>query len=123
MHRGPKFAPMGDTVGGGVTQRGIGWATSRDDDVADFLHVAPGDAGRLVGRAAVLTRVHVRRVPVTPVVLRCSLLVRIVVLGGLVQQVGQFGDLHVRHRPGSRVWISWSIQPLPSGSLSEANEE
>ena len=29
---------------------------------------------------------------------------------------------HGSHRPGRRVVISWSSQPLPSGSLNEANE-
>ena len=45
-------------------------------------------------RASALSAVHVRRVPVSPV-RRGYRLVRVVVLGGLVQQVGQRGDVHV----------------------------
>ena len=39
----------------------------------------------------------------------------------LAEKLGQASDVHDRHtRPGSRSLISWSSQPLPSGSLNEA---
>ncbi|MCC5649388.1 hypothetical protein LC609_05945 [Nostoc sp. XA013] len=36
--------------------------------------------------------------------------------------MAKFGLLMSRHRPGAPVFTSWSSQPLPSGSLNEANE-
>jgi hypothetical protein len=53
-----------------------------------------------------------------------EIVARGVVLGGLVEQPGQHGDVDrigfaPAHRPGSGAVISWSIQPLPWGSLNE----
>ena len=94
----------------------------------DLFHVAIGGGG-LVRRAAVLTRVQVRSVPVLPVVLRMRLLVVAVVLRSFVEELGKGRDVHgscslyFHSRPGSRVVISWSSHRFPSGSSKEANEK
>ncbi len=63
-------------------------------DKPGLLHVAGGADRRLLGGAAALAGGHVGRVPVPPVVRRGALLVRVVVLGRLVQQVGEGRDVH-----------------------------
>ena len=60
-----------------------------------FGHVARrGAGGGLLLRLAALAGRHVGGVPVPPVVRRRALLVWIVVLGGLVEQLGEGGDVH-----------------------------
>jgi hypothetical protein len=103
------------------------WARTRrgqlcPDDIAHLLHVQIGGSGRLLRCAAVEPSVQVRGVPVPPIVAGRGLLERVVVLGGLVEEVGERRDIDGAHRPGSRVVISCKIHPLPSGSLNEAND-
>src|SRR3954464_3625676 len=64
-------------------------------EVLDLRHVAPGGRGRLLRSAPALPSVHVGRVPVPPIVWRGCLFERVVMLGRLVQQIGQGGDVHV----------------------------
>jgi hypothetical protein len=67
-------------------------------------------------------RVHVGAVPVPPVVRCVGFLVGVVMPGGFVEKVGEASDVHrqsFHSRPGSRVVISCSSHPLPSGSLNE----
>jgi delta 1-pyrroline-5-carboxylate dehydrogenase len=70
-------------------------SSTRDDDVLDLRHVAPGGRGGLLRRGPALARVHVRRVPVPPVVRWGDRLERAVMLGRLVQEICQGGDVHV----------------------------
>ena len=94
----------------------------RDDDVLDLRHVAPGGRGGLLRGAPALASVHVRRVPVPPVVRRGDRLERAVMLGRFMQELCESRNVHRHTRPGSRSLISCSSQPLPSGSLNEAYE-
>src|SRR5258707_1049927 len=70
----------------------------------DLLHVAAGGVGGLFRRAPVLARVQIGGIPVPPVVSGVGLLVWVVVLGRLVQELGQIRDLHglVPHN-----WWDW----------------
>ena len=87
-----------------------------------------GGGGGLFRSAAVLTSIEIGRVPVPPVVLAVRPLVSAVMLFGLVEEFGKRPDVRgsclrqLPFAPGSRVWISWSSQPFPSGSSNEANE-
>ena len=92
-------------------------------DPRTFHHVECSIFGCLVGSPAALARDDVGGVPPRPVVLRSGRLVRAVVLLCLSQKLRQRRDVQAASpRPGSRVLISWSSQPLPSGSLNEAHE-
>jgi hypothetical protein len=64
------------------------------DDVLDLRHVAVGGGGRLLRGAPLLASVHVRGVPVPPVVRRGDRLERAVVDRGLVQELGQGRYIH-----------------------------
>src|SRR5207302_8384330 len=66
-------------------------------------HVPSGGRGCLVGRVPTLPGVHVCRVPVPPVVRWGDRLEGAVMVGGLVQKLGQSGDVHghVRLASGS----------------------
>src|SRR5215213_1860632 len=68
---------------------------TRRDDVLDLRHVPVGGRVCLLRRAPLLPRAEVGGVPVPPVVRRGGLLEAVVVLGGLVQQLCQRGDVHV----------------------------
>src|SRR3954454_14043699 len=84
-----------------------------------LLHVQVGGGGGRFGRVPLLTRGKVGRVPVPPVVRRRRRLEGAVVLGRLLQELGEAGDVHTDQRPGRRVLISCSSQLFPSGSLNE----
>src|SRR5262245_24699277 len=60
----------------------------------DLLHVAIGGGGRLLRRAAALTRAQGGRLPGPPVVLRMRRLVAVVVLGRFVEELGEGRDVH-----------------------------
>ena len=96
--------------------------------VLDLRHVALGGRGGLLWRAPALASVHVRRVPIPPVMLGMRLLVLAVVLLRLVEEFGKGCNVHglcSRQLPfaaGKPLLISWSSQPFPSGSSNEANE-
>src|SRR3954467_7837840 len=62
---------------------------ARYDHVLDLRHVAVCCRGCLVRAAPALASVHVRRVPVPPVVRGGSLLEGVVTLGRLMQQLRQ----------------------------------
>src|SRR6266446_6753394 len=95
----------------------------------DARHVEPGLLDRLVGSPSTLARDDVGGVPIGPVVLRSDWFVGAVALLGLPQKLCEGRDIHDRSsfggpgqtRPGSRVVICWSSQPLPSGSWNPAN--
>src|ERR687891_2943582 len=78
----------------------------RRDHALDLRHVAAGGGGSLIRAASALPGVHVRGVPVPPVVLWGDLLVRVVPLGRFVQQVCQRGDVHVS--PPTPARAAWS---------------
>src|SRR3954471_18304384 len=104
-------------------QRPLRASSGGGNDVLDVRHVAPGGVGGLVRSAPALASVHVRRVPVPPVVRWGGRLERAVTLGRLMQQIRQGGDVHCQSshsRPGIRVVTSWSSHALPSGSLNDA---
>jgi len=63
------------------------------DDVLDLRHVAFGGRGGLLWRAPALASVHVRRVPIPPVMLGMRLLVLAVMLLRLVEEIGQSCDV------------------------------
>src|SRR5689334_13607743 len=65
----------------------------RYDDVLDLRHMATGDRGGFVRSVPALTRVHVRRVPVPPVVPRGDGLERAVMFGGFVQELRKRRDV------------------------------
>src|SRR5437868_10203604 len=64
------------------------------DDVLDLRHVALGGRGGLLWRAPALASVHVRRVPIPPVMLGMRLLVLAVMLLRLVEEIGHGCDIH-----------------------------
>ena len=94
----------------------------RDDNVLDLCHVARGGRGGLLRGAPALASVHVRRVPVPPVVRWGDRLERAVMVGRFMQELCASRNVHHHTRPGSRSLISCSSQTLPSGSLNEAYE-
>jgi hypothetical protein len=59
-----------------------------------FLHIASGRVGSLLGCAPALARMHVGGVPIPPVLLRMGFFVRVVMLGGFVQQLRKRCDIH-----------------------------
>src|SRR6185295_4489758 len=63
------------------------------DDVLDLRHIAFGGRGGLLGRAPALASVHIRRVPIPPVMLGMRLLVLAVMLLRLVEEIGQSCDV------------------------------
>ena len=64
------------------------------DDVLDLRHVALGGHGGLLWRAPALASIHVRRVPIPPVMLGMRLLVLAVMLLRLVEEIGHGCDVH-----------------------------
>ena len=72
----------------------------------DLVHVASGGGGGLRGTAAVLTRTHVGRVPIPPVMFGVRLLVVTVMLLRLVEEFGKRCDVH-----GS----CWLLLPFAAG--------
>ena len=75
--------------------------TPADDDVLDLRHVAIGGRGRFVRRASA-PGVHVRGVPVPPVMRRGDRLELAVAHGGLEQELGQLPGVPHLH-PGPEV--------------------
>ena len=99
-------------------------AASMPAQVAGAFDVERGILGRLLGSPPALARDDVGGVPLRPVVLRSGRFVLAMALLCLAQKLGQRRDVQLLSpRPGSRVLISWSSQPLPSGSLNEAQEK
>ena len=95
----------------------------------NLVHVTVSDSRCILRAAPVLTRVQVGRVPIPPVMFGVRLLVTSPWCFSVSRRSSASvetsvarprGDFH--SRPGSRVVISWSSQPFPSGSLNEANE-
>src|ERR1044071_1009320 len=70
------------------------WTASFGKNLKDLVHVAVGCCCCLLRTAAVLTRAHVGRVPVPPVVLCVRLLVVAVVLFRLVEEFCKGCDIH-----------------------------
>src|SRR5947208_3929457 len=64
------------------------------DDVLDLRHVALGGRGGLLWCAPALASVHVRRVPIPPVMLGVRLLVVVVVLRRCAEKFFKGRDLH-----------------------------
>ena len=90
-------------------------------DVQDVLHVAPRGLRCLVRRAPLLARVHVSGVPVPPVVRGMALLVRVVMLGSLVEQGGPGSDVRrqVRPLPARQPRLDLLEQPLVAIGIAE----
>src|SRR5215510_11757221 len=80
-----------------------------DGDARDLGHVAAGGGRGAVLGIAALADVHVRGVPVPPVVGRGDGLEGGVVLGCLVQDVGGSGDAHAHTLPASRRSMACSL--------------
>jgi hypothetical protein len=69
-------------------------ATLSGKYMKDLFHVAADGIGGLFRRAPVFARVHIGGIPVPPVVSGVGVLVLVVVLGCLVQKLGQSRDVH-----------------------------
>ena len=73
-------------------------------NASDLRHVDPGGVRCLLRSAAMLARVHVRGVPIPPVVGRVSLLVVVMVVGCLMQKLCQSGNVYDAPPSSSRVF-------------------
>src|SRR4051794_5659109 len=79
-------------AGGGLHATANTGSGGAHDDVLYLRHVTVGGGGRLIRAASASAGVHVRRVPVPPVVLRGGFLEAVVPLRRLVQQICEGGD-------------------------------
>ena len=95
--------------------------SGRDDNVLNVRHIAPGGCGSLLGGAPALPSVHVRCVPVPPVVRWGDRLERAVMLGRLMQELCESPNID-RHTPARESLLDLLQQPAVAVGIAERGE-
>ena len=90
----------------------------RHDNVLDLRHVATGGRGGLLRGAPALASVHVRRIPVPPVVRWGDRLERAVMLGRFMQELCKSRNVHRSH-PAREPLLDLLQQPTVAVGIAE----